>query len=392
MKDSRIYVCERCIEDPDLQLVVREHRISKECDYCGRKAKKPIACELSDVIERIRFAVNQHYTDPRNFVMWNSREGGWQGHPVHDGRDLFDNIGWYVQNEDLMEDIVGAFFDEEFADEDFWPGPHHERQMSSWERFKYVVKHQRRYTFWNVDNDPTLGIAEFQPQEILSSICDAIRLVGLATTLPSKQRFWRFRVHGSSETLNQPSDFSSPPLEKANFPNRMSPSGIPMFYGADDFDTGLAETVDPDQTKRTKATGAAFENLVPLNILDLTAIPESIGFFSDQTKDVREAISFLRQFTHDISQPIKKDGSQHTEYVPTQVFTEYIRYDMTTPDGNSFYGIKYPSSKNGKGCYVLFLSQGECLPVDDEFPEPQVVRFVNRSLKTVSVSRKRKPK
>ena len=54
-KSHRIYVCEECIEDTALQEVVRANAISERCDYCEREDKSPIACEVSDVIERIRY-------------------------------------------------------------------------------------------------------------------------------------------------------------------------------------------------------------------------------------------------------------------------------------------------------------------------------------------------
>lgn len=389
---SRTYVCESCIEDPDLQEVVRKNVISEECDYCGRCEEQPIACELSDVLERIRFVVGQYYTDPANFVYWDGREGGWQGHPVHDAWDLFENIGLGLANEDLTEDIINSFSDEEFADEYFWPGSPHERQLSSWQRFKQIVKHKRRFTFWNVEDDPELGIAEWQPKELLASIGEAIRALPLAAKIPVGQVFWRVRVHSLRDSLNRASDFTSPPIKKAVFPNRMSPSGIPMFYGSDDFATAVLETVDPTNVKRKKASGFAFRNVVPLNLLDLTAVPAKIGFFSDRTREVREAVEFFRAFTKDITRPVKKDGTQHTEYVPTQVFTEYIRYELKTPANEPFHGIKYPSSKNGRGCYVLFVEQDECLSTRKPRSRPQVLSVVRGSHTTKVLHTKRKPK
>lgn len=264
--------------------------------------------------------------------------------------------------------------------------------MNSWERFKRIVKHRRRYTFWTVNDDPLLSIAEFQPNEMLTSIGETVRTLPLATTLAPGMQFWRVRVHKGHEKFSRPSDFSSPPAHKAIYPNRMSPSGIPMFYGADDFDTAVLETLDPAKVKRTKVSGVAFQNIVPLSVLDLTAIPTKIGFFSDTTRDVREAVKFLSQFTKDISRPIKKDGTQHTEYVPTQVFTEFIRYELTDPIGKPFQGIKFPSSKNGKGCYVLFVEQDECLAARKARKRPQILSLLRGTKTTATFPTKHKPK
>jgi hypothetical protein len=54
--------------------------------------------------------------------------------------------------------------------------------------------------------------------------------------------------------------------------------------------------------------------------------------------------------------------------VPTQVFTEYVRYHMITYDGKPIDGIRYRSSfdyhdsHGDRGCYVLFFEQDECMP------------------------------
>lgn len=377
------YVCDRCNQDPDLRKVVRANRASPTCDYCGRKSKKLIACELDDVIERIRFVVNQYYTQPEEFVYWNGREGGWQGHPVLDAWDLFDSLGFEVPNQDLMDEIVSAFADQQYANEDYWPGPLHERQLSSWERFKEIIKHERRYTFWSLSDDSRFEIAEPQPSEILRQISEATTSLELAKVLPAGAKLWRVRVHRESEPLSKASDFSSPPAEMAIYPNRMSPSGISMFYGAESFGTAVEETVDPKNMKGKQVTGAAFQNLVPLNILDLVSLPETFGFFSEWTHAMRESLHLLRGFTADISQPIQKDGREHTGYVPTQVFTEFVRYELRTPQNGPFHGIRYPSSKNGDACYVIFAEQDDCLPGADDRSRPQLLEFVEHSVRTV---------
>ena len=139
--------------------------------------------------------------------------------------------------------------------------------MASWERFKQIVKHERRYTFWSVNNSE-VSVAETTPNAMLTLIGEAIHIVGLTKVLSPGARFWRVRVHKRDEVLSSASDFSAPPVKMAVYPNRMSPAGVPMFYGANDFDTAVLETVDPADTKGKRVTGVAFQNLVPLNILD----------------------------------------------------------------------------------------------------------------------------
>ena len=162
-----------------------------------------------------------------------------------------------------------------------------------------------------------------------------------------------------------------------------------MFYGADDFDTASLELVDPnDKEARNKSvSGAQFRNLIPLNLLDLTAIPSPPSYFSPEGPFRRHGIRFLHKFTSDLSLPIKRDGRQHIEYVPTQVFTEFVRHIMKGPDGVRIHGIRYSSSKNGKPCCVIFATQAECLPEKHplEMKLPQILEFVPRSVRTIEI-------
>ena len=58
---------------------------------------------------------------------------------------------------------------------------------------------------------------------------------------------------------------------------------------------------------------------------------------------------------------ISKDGFEHIEYVPPQVFTEYVRHLLKSPGGASIDGISYPSSRHagGTSC-VLFIKNEQC--------------------------------
>lgn len=377
---NRTYVCEKCVEDSALQEVVRAHAIYEECDYCGRKSKLPIAAEFSDVFERISFAVEQEYIDPAEELPYDGREGGYQGR-VMDGFELLEEIGFDVRSELLRADVIRTLRDKLFCPIDYWPGPLHERNMTSWERFKEVVKHERRYTFWTVNEDPDLGAAETLPGEMLKEVGEAAHIADLITVLVPGTQFWRVRVHVCSRSLATASDFAAPPIQNAVYANRMSPAGIPMFYGAEDFATAEVETVDPTNAAGKSVTGGYFVNLIPLNILDLTAVPVQPSFFSDWPRQVRQAVRFLRAFAKDISQPVQKTGQVHIEYVPTQALTEYIRHQFKTKNNESVQGIKYPSSRNGRACYVLFFDHEACLRISGA-QKPPALKFVPNSLQT----------
>jgi len=159
-----------------------------------------------------------------------------------------------------------------------------------------------------------------------------------------------------------------------------------MFYGADDFETARLEVVDPDQPDHV-VSGLQFRGTIPLNFLDLTTIPSPPSFFSSGDQFRRHFLLFLAKFAADLGQPIRWDGCQHIEYVPTQVFTEYVRHIMKGPNGAPIHGIRYQSSKNGKPCCVIFATQAECLaPLGPLDFTGQFLEFVPGSLKTVEFS------
>ena len=155
-----------------------------------------------------------------------------------------------------------------------------------------------------------------------------------------------------------------------------------MLYAADDFETACREVADPDQMTGKEVTGAKFRTVIPLNLLDLTAIQHPRSFFSNLDRRSRHAIEFLEEFAAELSRLIQRDERQHIEYVPTQVFTEYVRFEMRTPAGEPLHRIKYRSSQTGRACYVMFAEQADCLPGPASRSSPQLVQFVDGSLQT----------
>lgn len=380
---GKLYVCPDCIEYESLQEVVAANAISEECDYCGKLSTTPVACELSDVVERIRYAIYQEYASPEEETMYDPEEGDYAGN-VLEHTDLFDEIGFELSNEELYDDIVSSFWDERFCHIGMWAGSPTERQKDAWDGFKTIVKHRRRFTFGNIpDEECDHGIIEHHPKEMLLHIADTISWFGLSSVVPAGFLFWRVRVHEKTESLKIPDGLAAPSPDQAKYSNRMSPAGVPMFYGAEDFDTAFAETVDPDEDIGKKLTGGAFVSKKPLVLLDLCNLPKSVCFFNEWETSKRFGLYFLREFQADLSKPIKKDGRQDIEYVPTQVFTEFIRFEYQSPTGSAYSGIRYPSSKTGRPCVVLFLDQEECLPRQNDWSKDQVLELDEASVTVI---------
>lgn len=340
---TRRYVCQDCIEDEDLKAIIFKNRSSHRCDYCETSSEHPIACDLKLVIEHMWYVIEQSYKVSPTHV-----HKRWL--PVQNV--LFD-LQFDLKNYLLLDDLNREFSTKKIFNESFYVGDEHENHFNEWERFKWLVTYYRRFTFATMTADNRDKVL---PSTIMSTVTEAIHHIDLTIAVGVGIKFWRVRKDDGRSALDDESDFTPPPKEYAKSPNRMSPSGISMFYGADTFETAVAETIEEGE----KAVGICFQTLVPLNLLDLTNIPR-VRMWSDMPRKDRQAIMFLEKFREDMSKKVERDHSvQHIEYVPTQIFTEYIRFEVKTPEGEPYHGIRYPSSITGDPCYVLFFDEFEC--------------------------------
>ena len=158
-----------------------------------------------------------------------------------------------------------------------------------------------------------------------------------------------------------PAGLGPPPRDKAKYPNRMSPSGIPMFYGAADKKTAIAETYDWSANERKDLVLAQFATAREMSVLDLRRVLEMPSIFDERHRHLRPGIQFLTRFIADFVRPIVKDGREHIEYVPTQIVTEYFRHVYPAGEGGPVQGVLYNSAQDADGeCCVLFFETDAC--------------------------------
>jgi hypothetical protein len=370
------YVCRKCIIDEELRHVVDSHAVNKKCSYCKATRK---AAPLHFITEQMRHAIATKYGSLEDNL---DRDG--QVPDSHFGIDeVLSQLDFRTESEELQFDIEAAFAEDVFTEDRDISFLNHVR-YEAWSEFKKLVKHERRYTF-PVGEDslgPDLDDVVWSSTNVLPNIIKAIGEMSLVRSVEPGVGFWRVRVHAPNEIVGNPEGYTTPPLKYSVAANRMSPAGVPMFYGADDFETALLETTGPDlHAAGCIATGIRFLVKESLRLLDLTDLPKRSGFFSDWDLWKRISVDFLSSFAKDVSQPISKDGREHIEYVPTQVFTEYLRYQANVGGDGRIHGIKYNSSKNSRGCVVLFIDQSGCLPPGNRRGSPQLLEGVPESLR-----------
>ncbi|MCG1027611.1 RES domain-containing protein [Virgibacillus halodenitrificans] len=351
-------VCGECIDEHYIQKFIEEKAYSSFCDYCGNEDEDGsfIAADIDEVMEFIIDHLKYEWGHPDNEgVGFDSREGGYLGVSVYDGWDFAGDILCHeaeIVNSSLIEDIRDNLADTMWCEVDPYALSQGEELFFTWKSFSNQVKYETRYVFSDSSGiQNTEGSLE--PFEIIKFIGSWVEDIGLIDELPS-QKIYRARVSSKGEVFKSPREIGTPPRDYALNSNRMSPAGIPMFYGAIDINTALLE-VNYQAGEGSVASIGEFINSSSLTVLDLTSFPKMPSIFDEKEREKRYVINFFYNFLDDFTKPISKDGKEHIDYVPTQIVTEYFRRIFSTKDDRKLDGIVYRSSKNGEKSFVLFF-------------------------------------
>ena len=347
-------VCSHCIEERWLASYVTDNASENECDYCDRKSTRPIAVPLHELTPHIQERIECLYEDPANSVSYETAEGGYLL-PTMDSYDVLEDVGLGVDNTDLLQDLVDTLPQSQWIERDPYGLTEEDALRVSWEEFARLVKHRVRYLLFPLENDSDSDVV--RPGDMLATLAELFASHGLFSALEVGTKLLRTRVHDpGAPPGNTVEDLGPPPADRARFSNRMSPAGMSMFYAALDEETARAETYVRYDGQPTEITLATFELVERVNVLDLTTLPEVPSVFaSDQANLERPPIAFLHDFVSDLTQRVEKDGREHVDYVPSQIVTEYVRYQVTNDAGEPLKGIIYPSARQTGGGWLCVV-------------------------------------
>ena len=351
-------VCDECFVDDAIQQFVRDGASETKCSYCGRQSEEPIAASINEVLDLISESLQHEYADP---IEENARDDGeWVIEP-RDTDDVFAGLDPITENMDVYGDIVDAFSERVWVDKPLWGPSDGDALRYGWTDFVKAVKYDRRYVFLMPMKERSSSSDGITPDKMLDHIGDVINEVGLVRTMKAGTHWFRARVHDPSKTYTSAADLGTAPREAAVASNRMSPAGIPMFYGAGDEETAIGETYTPKPGTPVAVTVGEFETARDALVVDLTGLPQVPSLFDQGRRHLRGSISFLRGFVGDLVAPVTKDGQEHIEYVPTQIVTEYLRHVFRTETGQQVQGVIYQSARVKDGtCCVLFVDNERC--------------------------------
>lgn len=89
-------------------------------------------------------------------------------------------------------------------------------------------------------------------------------------------------------------------------------------------------------------------------MIDLTSIPEQSFWVKNWQEN-----QFLHHFNENITKRVDPKDTNHLQYIPTQVFTEFLRYMFRDAKGEQVDGLIYGSSKTREKNIVLFCNQAQ---------------------------------
>ena len=356
------YICEHHYEDPNLKKIIHDNAIDGRCSFCGRKTK---VCDMHDFLSHVMFRIVMQYQDFEDAMLY-SASGFYDspdevipgfrninGYVVPDEAEYYDSIDELMEAVDLfsgdkaVDDYVKQQFGtQQWISRDLVNSDGATELYNSWLHFANIVRSQRRFTFLAQPDILTTQIHS-RPCNLLEEIRDYIILCGLCADVPAGTDLFRARRVDKLATCYTFNDLTSPPDKYARA-NRMSPVGVSMFYASMDMETARRECTGDEPN----IIVGHFKPRKPLKIIDFTRL-QMLSFWMENF----EPNHFLYLFHAELVKSLAPDDTNAISYVPSQVFTEYLRYMFKDEKGNHIDGMVYKSAKTNGHNIVLFYDQ-----------------------------------
>ncbi|MDQ3728436.1 MAG: HEPN-associated N-terminal domain-containing protein [Actinomycetota bacterium] len=357
------FVCDACFDDKTLEDFVRTNAAQNECDFCGRQSDAPIAAATEDVIELITKGIESEWTERAEETPY---EGGYVW-PNVDLPDILAELDDPIRTEAFQEALEDALIEHDWIKRDYVALPLDEALSTDWDRFVEAIKHESRF-FFLLSREDRIMLEPGQLAtvlELLQSIAVLANMAGLIREIPTGTAFWRARPHQESEHFQSAAELGTVPVPYALVSNRMSPAGIPAFYGSESLDTALAEVAASKRPDQTRWSAGLFETTAPALVLDLSDLAEPPSIFDPERRNLRRPLMFLAQFAEEVRRPLADSDREQIDYVPTQVVSEFLRVSYESEDERQLQGLLYRSAQDEDGvCVALFTPNERCL--DDQ--------------------------
>ena len=344
--------CINCFSESNIREFIESEDILGDCDYCN--STNVHICNVGDVGQFIKEGFERYYEDAANQVGYESSEGGYLLPTQDIAEILLEEEDIFGENLDdpypLLENLVSNDGTPYVRKDPYGPPSGEPDEIRYWENFCKTIKSKQRFTaFLSSEDDDQYD--HNQPKNFLFYLAHNF-MPNLIEVLQPGTIIYRARINNEDRELLH-EELTSPHQQRSRN-SRMSPAGISFFYG------GLTPEVCIHEVRPNVAENvvvAEFEVTKELFVLNLAIEFEARRsiFDSEYSFSYEEYFKpFLKHFVGDISKPIRKTDNE-IEYVPTQVFTEFIksinfRKYYYWPDGNGkesnifINGVQFKSS------------------------------------------------
>jgi len=376
MDEMQEPICFECVGDTFLKQKIIAAGITAECINCGKENSSVELKALASEVEQIL----QNTVEPGEIVdIWDS-ERDRTSHSEQQGDPLSYFIWEILQLDNDDDPVIGLVLDKliSYAPEDagFFDDALYSRRILvpfeielNWIEFEDELRHKRRFF-----NEKAKNFLEWLFEDIDSYQAWAFGKNVVRILSPSESEpIYRARDctpprDQSSAIIADPDiQLAAPPKEIAPS-GRMSPAGVPVFYGAFERETCIAELRPP---VGGKVISGEFTLNREVRILDFTVLEDAynrnvISYFDPDYYRKIERRQFLQEFHSVISHPVVPN--QEHEYLKTQVIAEYL----TTQHFPRFDGVIFASAQarhDGGRNIVLFshvISNDPLPPAADE--------------------------
>ncbi|WP_422390217.1 RES domain-containing protein [Arthrobacter sp. N1] len=339
-------LCLNHIKDKRLMIELEEEDDVDACRICGDTSTSRTSLDsvLSVVMEAVNSLFIPTYDDPYEFDQRTTDRWGILEFVCD---EAFDST-----SDDLLQLFVECVQQEDWADN---PGSL-EDTVLGWDQFVDDVKSASRFVFVAETRlSSSYGSPGQRSAGFLNSLLPYIEneSLRLLTVLSSGFACYRGRlVSRQNDPMSLSKDLGPAPPSIARS-NRMSPTGIPMFYASGSPATACRELAahGPERYARI----GKFVSLRELKVLDLTRLPKLPSPFDRERRHHHGILAFFTRFAETIAAPLEPGSVEELEYVPTQVVTEFFRW---VPK-NKIDGIKLKSAQDGKPTYVFFFTASD---------------------------------
>ena len=361
------YVCHGCIGDPFLR--TKCIRIAT-CSYCDAVGE---ALPLDDLAQSIHEVLQAHFeltssqSDTFARDRW-ERSGELVEHVIADIACINEEIAADVR--ELLSDryrlsyhalkdgedapyTSDACYEECGADDLVWK-TFCDQIRSHGRFFNTHAEDTLRHIFGDLDTHKT-----FRSKSVIREI-----------SLDDESSYiWRGRMARSpkelEDILKSPAREIGPPPPRLAKGGRMNASGIPVFYGAMEKDTCVAELRAP---VGSQVVVAKFELLRPVRLLDLEALTEiwniDASHFDPDYDKLGDRVASLRSLAREICRPVMPQDEAF-EYLPSQAVAEYLANKLDL----GLDGIIFHSSQTDGARRNVVLFNHACGVVPDDLPE-----------------------